>query len=140
MTIVLFVFFVWDMVISRCTNNPNFTITHPPSSIKKSFLRLAENRFIRVFRAETGLYILSRIMLKYIYTISIRAIWRCKTDRFSLQNGPFGNAKRTVLERKMASIGNLLIINGVQRRGERQGNVNYFYILLQVFTYRFMPN
>ena len=51
------------------------------------------------------------IMLNFIYTISIPIIWPCKTVHLALRNGPFRNAKRPVLEREVACIGNCLIIN-----------------------------
>ena len=62
LTIVLFVLFVRNMFVCRSTNSTNFTVTRHPLLINKSFLRLAEYRFICVSRTERGLYPFTRIM------------------------------------------------------------------------------
>ena len=51
--------------------------------------------------------------LNLFYTIPIHAIWRCKTDRFIVQNGPFRVPKWTVLQRHLDRFGKVLIINGL---------------------------
>ena len=58
--------------------------------------------------------ILSIILLKYFYSISIRAISASKTVRFSLRNGPFRVLKRSVSQCQMASFANRLILNELQ--------------------------
>lgn len=73
-------------------------------------------------------------MLKYIYIIPKRTISAFKTAHFSSRNGPFGVLKRPVLQRKMACIGNLLIISRLRGWNEVQNNMIYFYILLSVFS------
>ena len=78
-------------------------------------------------------------ILKYIYTIPKHTIWACQTVHFSLPNGPFRVLKRTVSQRQMACIGNLLEINILQRRGKVRHVMNYFYILLQVFCIALRP-
>ena len=40
----------------------------------------------------------------FLYTIPIHAISRSKTGRFALRNGPFRNAKWTVLQGQMIGI------------------------------------
>ena len=75
---------------------------------------------------------------KNLYTIPKHTISASQTVRFSLRNGPFCVLKRAVLERKMACVSNLLIINVVQRRPNRRNNMNYFNNLLPVFSCCFL--
>ena len=69
-------------------------------------------------------------ILKYIYTIPEHTIWACQTVHFSLPNGPFCVLKRTVSQRQMIYIGNLLKINALQSQDKTRYIMNYFYILL----------
>ena len=55
--------------------------------------------------------------MKNIYTIAKHAIWHSETVLLGTRNGPFGTMKRSVLEREMACMVNVLIIKGIE--GER---------------------
>ena len=96
LTIVLFVLFVRNMFVCRSTNSTNFTVTRHPLLINKSFLRLAEYRFICVSRTERGLYPFTRIMSQCLniftpfqnisFRLAKRSISAPETVRFATLN------------------------------------------------------
>jgi hypothetical protein len=69
--------------------------------------------------------------VKNIYTVAKQAIWHSEKVRLGTRKGPFGTMKRSVLEREMACMGNVLIINVIEDKRNGMRIMKYFNIWME---------